>query len=423
MQIAVGGCLAQKDRGEITRRAPWVDVVFGTHNIGVAAGAARARAAQRRGAGRDPRVARGLPVDAADPARVAVRGLGVDQRRAATTPARSASCRALRGKEKDRRPGDVLAEVEALVAEGVLEVTLLGQNVNSYGVGVRRPAGVRQAAARVRRGRGPRAGALHLAAPQGLHRRRHRRDGRDAERHAAAAHAAAVRLRRACCRAMRRSYRQERYLGIIDRVRAAMPDAAITTDIIVGFPGETEDDFEQTLDVVRGGAVRRRVHLPVLDAPRHARRDLDDQVPKAGRPGALRAAGRAAGRRSPGRRTARRSAGVSSVLVAEGEGRKDGATAPALRPRAGQPAGALRRPGGRRAPRPGRRGRRSRSPTPRRTTWSPTARFGGVRRTRAGDAWDARPDGAPAPAGVALGMPTVGAPHQTLAAPTVESCG
>ena len=73
-------------------------------------------------------------------------------------------------------------------------------------------------------------------------------------------------------RRMRRGYRQERYLGIIDRVRAAMPDAAITTDIIVGFPGETEADFQQTLEVVRAGPLRQRVHLPVLQAARARRR-------------------------------------------------------------------------------------------------------------------------------------------------------
>ena len=134
MQIAVGGCLAQKDRGEIVRRAPWVDVVFGTHNIGslpVLLERARHNAGRRGG---DPRVARGLPVDAADPARVDVRRLGVDLGRAATTPARSASCRRCAAGRRTADPGDILAEVRALVAEGVLEVTLLGQNVNSYGV-------------------------------------------------------------------------------------------------------------------------------------------------------------------------------------------------------------------------------------------------------------------------------------------------
>ena len=180
MQIAVGGCLAQKDQHEITRRAPWVDVVFGTHNIGSLPGAARARAGPGRGAGRDPRVARGLPVDAADPARVGLRRVGVDLASAATTPARSASCPSLRGTEKDRRPGDVLAEVEALVAEGVLEVTLLGQNVNSYGV----EFGDRRRSRKLLRACGEIDGLERVRFtsphPQGLHRRRHRRDGRDA---------------------------------------------------------------------------------------------------------------------------------------------------------------------------------------------------------------------------------------------------
>ena len=130
----------------------------------------------------------------------------------------------------------------------------------------------------------------------------------------------------AVLRAMRRSYRQDRYLGIIDDVRAAIPDAAITTDIIVGFPGETEDDFVATLDVVRGREVRRRVHLPVLHAPRHSGRRHARPAAEGRRAGALRAPRR---RRRGGRLDARTrpwSAHEVEVLVAEGEGRKDGAT-------------------------------------------------------------------------------------------------
>ena len=118
--------------------------------------------------------------------------------------------------------------------------------------------------------------------PQGLHRRRDRRDGRDAERLPPAAHAAAVRAPTACCKAMRRSYRSARYLAIIDKVRAAMPDAAITTDIIVGFPGETEDDFAAdpaTSCARRGSPARSR--SSTRSAPARPAATLPDQLPKA----------------------------------------------------------------------------------------------------------------------------------------------
>ena len=133
MQIAVGGCLAQKDRGEIIRKAPWVDVVFGTHNIG-ALPVLLERA--RHNATAQVEIAESLEVF---PSTLPTRRESTYSGWVSISVGCNNTCTfcivpSLRGKEKDRRPGDVLAEVRALVAEGVLEVTLLGQNVNSYGV-------------------------------------------------------------------------------------------------------------------------------------------------------------------------------------------------------------------------------------------------------------------------------------------------
>src|SRR2546430_9739444 len=134
MQIAVGGCLAQKDRDTIVKRAPWVDVVFGTHNIG------RLPVLLERA-----RIAQEAQVEIAESLEVFPSTLPARRESAyAAWVAISVGCNntctfcivpSLRGTEEDRRPDDVLAEVRALVGEGVLEVTLLGQNVNSYGVG------------------------------------------------------------------------------------------------------------------------------------------------------------------------------------------------------------------------------------------------------------------------------------------------
>ena len=247
MQIAVGGCLAQKDRGLITTKAPWVDVVFGTHNVG------------------------SLPV-LLDRARVEqqsqVELLESLEVFPSTLPARRESSYAawvsisvgcdntctfcivpsLRGTEQDRRPGDVLREVEMLAAQGVVEVTLLGQNVNSYG----RSFGDKLAFGKL----------LRAVGETGLERIRftspHPRDFTDdvitamAETPAVcpSLHMPLQSGSDAVLKAMRRSYRSERYLGILERVRAQLPDAAITSDLIVGFPGETEDDCGETLRVV-----------------------------------------------------------------------------------------------------------------------------------------------------------------------------
>ncbi|MFN2518700.1 MAG: tRNA (N6-isopentenyl adenosine(37)-C2)-methylthiotransferase MiaB, partial [Jatrophihabitantaceae bacterium] len=279
MQIAVGGCLAQKDRGRIIEKAPWVDVVFGTHNL-AALPVLLERARHNNAAQLEiVETLQNFPSDlpsrreSAYSAWVSI-SVGCDN-----------TCTfcivpSLRGTEADRPPGDVLAEVRALVASGVIEVTLLGQNVNSYGRSF---------------GDGSAFGKLLRACGEidGLERVRftspHPRDFTD-DVIAAMAETANVcpQLHMpmqsgsdAVLKAMRRSYRQERFLAIIEKVRAAMPEAAITTDIIVGFPGETEADFEHTLDAVRAARFASAYTFQYSKRPGTPAATMLAQVPKA----------------------------------------------------------------------------------------------------------------------------------------------
>ncbi|MCW2713502.1 MAG: miaB [Frankiales bacterium] len=247
MQIAVGGCLAQKDQSLITTKAPWVDVVFGTHNVGsLPVLLERARVEQES----QVELLEALEVF---PSTLPARRESTYSAWVSISVGCDNTCTfcivpSLRGKEQDRRPGDVLREVEVLVQQGVLEVTLLGQNVNSYG----RSFGERDAFGKL----------LRAVGATGLERVRftspHPRDFTDdvitamAETPAVcpSLHMPLQSGSDAVLRAMRRSYRSDRFLGILSRVREQIPDAAITTDIIVGFPGETEDDFAETLRVV-----------------------------------------------------------------------------------------------------------------------------------------------------------------------------
>jgi len=398
MQIAVGGCLAQKDRHEITRRAPWVDVVFGTHNLGslpVLLERARiegeAQVELREALETFPS---SLPArrESASSAWVSI-SVGCDN-----------SCTfcivpTLRGRERDRRAGEVLAEVEALAAQGVLEVTLLGQNVNSWG----REWGERDGFGRLLRA---------VGAVDGIERVRftspHPRDFTD-DVIAAMAETPAV-----CpqlhmplqsgsdpvLRRMRRSYRVERYLGIIDRVRASMPAAAITTDVIVGFPGETEADFAATLAVVEAARFASAFTFQYSRRPGTPAATHPDQVPVAvvteryGRLAALQERISAeAGRALVGHEV--------EVLLSVGEGKKDAAT--------GRASGRAR--DGRLVHLPA-TGRPGDVVTTVVTYAAPHHLVADgvplrVRRTVAGDAVEAgrRPS-----TGVALGMPRVGAP-------------
>ena len=418
MQIAVGGCLAQKDRGEITRRAPWVDVVFGTHNIGsLPVLLERARVQQE------------AQVEILESLEVFPSTLPTKRESAyAAWVSISVGCNntctfcivpALRGKEKDRRPGEILAEVEALVAEGVTEVTLLGQNVNSYGV----EFGDRLAFGKLLRACGEIDGLerVRFTSP-------HPKDFTDDVIAAMAEtpnvmHSLHMPLQSGSDKVlkdMRRSYRQEKYLGIIDRVRVAMPDAAITTDIIVGFPGETEEDFLETMKVVERARFSGAFTFQYSKRPGTPAAVLEDQVPKA-----------VVQDRYERLTTLvndiawdenKRLVGTTvELMVAEGEGRKDEQTH-RLSGRGrdnrlvhftavdadGRPVDV----------RPGDMVEVDVTyAAPHHLVADSAVRS--VRRTRAGDAWEARTS-APKPQGVSLGLPTVGVPAPL---PAATGCG
>jgi len=253
MQIAVGGCMAQKDRERILERAGWVDVVFGTHNLTSAPELLRRAAAE------------GPVVDVWDapdhdaardmaPALYAVRELPWAAWMTIQTGCDNtcAYCivPSVRGEEISRPFEDLVAEGEMLARSGVTEITVLGQNVNSYGRDItrRRPLFAELLRA--------------LGGVEGIERIRftspHPKDLRP-ETIAAMAETPAVcpqlhlPLQSGSDRvlaAMRRGYSAERYLARLADARAGIADLHVTTDLIVGFPGETEADFEKTLAVV-----------------------------------------------------------------------------------------------------------------------------------------------------------------------------
>ncbi len=279
MQIAVGGCLAQKDRGEIARRAPWVDVVFGTHNIGsLPVLLERARVAEEA----QVEIKEALQ---AFPSTLPTRRDSAYSAWVSVSVGCNNTCTfcivpSLRGTENDRRPGDVLAEVKALVAEGVQEITLLGQNVNAYGVDF----GDRFAFAKLLRACGDIDGLerVRFTSP---HPRDFTADVIEAMAQTPNVmpqlHMPLQSGSDAVLKAMRRSYRSDRYLRILSDVRAAMPEAAITTDIIVGFPGETETDFQATLDVVAESRFAAAFTFQYSIRPGTPAATMPGQVPKA----------------------------------------------------------------------------------------------------------------------------------------------
>lgn len=324
MQIAVGGCLAQKDRAGIVERAPWVDVVFGTHNLDVLPVLLeRARHNERA----EVEIAESLQVF---PSTLPTRRESVYAGWVSISVGCNNTCTfcivpSLRGRERDRRPGEILAEVEALVEQGAIEVTLLGQNVNSYGV----EFGDRGAFARLLRtvGAVPGLERLRFTSP---HPAAFREDVIEAM---AATPTVMPQLHMPLqsgsdrvLRAMRRSYRAERFLGIVSAVREAIPHAAITTDVIVGFPGESDADFEATLRVVEQARFSSAFTFQYSPRPGTPAAGMGDQVPKAVVQERYERLVELQERISLDENRTQVGRDVD-VLVAEGEGRKDGLTA------------------------------------------------------------------------------------------------
>ena len=274
--VAVGGCYAEAQRERIFELYPQVDVAFGPGSIphlGEWVGAGGA--APRGRFGTHEHFAGDLP-------RHRERSFQAWVQISMGCNSKCSYCivPAVRGREQSRRPGDVVAEVTQLAAEGVREVTLLGQNVNSWG---------RDLAPELHTEFGELLRACD--AVEGIERIRftspHPKDFRDpviaamADCDAVCEHihlplqSGSSRI----LKAMRRTYDRERYLQLVAKLRDAIPDLALGTDVIVGFPGETEADFRETLEVVE--EVRYDSAFTFVYSPRRGTEaaDLPDQVP------------------------------------------------------------------------------------------------------------------------------------------------
>jgi tRNA-2-methylthio-N6-dimethylallyladenosine synthase len=282
LKIVVSGCLAQKDRGEIQRRAPWVDVVVGTHAV------PRLLELLHRAETDGPQMDVEEYTEVFPGAFPAVRQ---DAFRAwvSIAPGCDNACTfcivpLVRGPQRSRSMGDILAEVQGLARSGVVEVTLLGQNVNTYGRDVTVPGSPNR----------PLFSALlrEVGAVEGIRRVRftspHPHDFTPDVIEAMAQtptvcehiHFPLQSGSDRVLKAMQRSYRRERYLGWLEAIRTAIPQIAVSTDVIVGFPGESEEDFAQTLEVVREASFDSAFMFQYSARPGTRAASFEDQIPK-----------------------------------------------------------------------------------------------------------------------------------------------
>ena len=336
--VGVGGCWAQSVKDEVFRQFPFVDVAFGPGQVHKLAEFLTSESLTAQGYFEFEGFTGHLPEKRSRAAQAWLQiSVGCNMKCAfCIVPS-------TRGREVSRPLSELAGEARRLAADGVTEVTLLGQNVNAYGRDLRP-------------GRATFAQLLEeLDAIDGLRRIRytspHPKDMREdvirahAELASVCEHihlplqAGSSRV----LKAMRRPYTRERYLDRVALIREHVPDVALTTDIIVGFPGETEAEFRETLAVVRGGRLRRRLHVHLLPAARDGRR-------RARRSRLARREGRA--NATPGRgRAAPRARAGAALPRAHARGARRGDVAdgcePPARSHAPQQGGQLRRLGGR----------------------------------------------------------------------------
>ncbi|MCI8742601.1 MAG: tRNA (N6-isopentenyl adenosine(37)-C2)-methylthiotransferase MiaB [Lachnospiraceae bacterium] len=251
MIIALCGCMMQERQAveKIQKSYPFVDIIFGTHNIFKLAELLYDRLCRQQ-----------MVVDIWDGTKAVVEELPTQRK----FPFKSGvnimfGCNNfcsycivpyVRGRERSREPEEILAEIRRLVADGVVEVMLLGQNVNSYGKNLARPMTFAQLLRQVNEIPGLARIRFMTSHPKDLSVDliEAMKDCQKVCRHL---HLPIQSGSSRILEQMNRRYTKEGYLALVDRIRQAMPDISLTTDIIVGFPGETEEDFQETLDVVR----------------------------------------------------------------------------------------------------------------------------------------------------------------------------
>ncbi len=282
LRIVVAGCLAQKDQGAIQTRAPWVDVVVGTHALPGLLDLLRR--AEDDGPQMDVREYTEVFPSALPARREVAHHAWVSIATGCDNRCTFCIVPLVRGPQRSRLIGDVLAEVQGLARRGVVEITLLGQNVNTYGRDLTVPGSSRT----------PLFGELLRAVNgvDGIRRIRftspHPHDFTPDVIEAMASsenvcehiHFPLQSGSDRILRMMQRSYRSERYLSWLEAIRDRVPGIAVTTDIIVGFPGETEDDFRATLDVVAAARFDQAYTFQYSPRPATPAATMEKQVPK-----------------------------------------------------------------------------------------------------------------------------------------------